>query len=121
MTLNERIITALVPLGISVDVTEHTPDGAERFCVIIPASDNFECCADDRPISGTETAELALYCKGNYLAFRDETLKLLVGAGITVTDARYLEFENDTKYHHCIFDVAAVRNYEEVFYGDNRT
>lgn len=121
MTLNERIITALVPLGISVDVTEHTPDGAERFCVIIPAADNFECCGDDRPLSGTETAELALYCKGNYLAFKDAVLKLLVDADITITNARYLEFEDDTNYHHYIFEVAVVRDYEEVFYGYDRT
>ncbi len=115
MSLNEQICTALAPLEISVTVSEHTPDGAERFCVIIPTSDNFECCGDDRPLSGTETAELALYCKGNYLAFKEAVLKLLVGTEITVTSARYLEFEDDTKYHHYIFEVAAVRNYEEVF------
>lgn len=114
MTLNERIITALAPLDISVTVTEHTPDGAERFCVIIPEQDGFECCGDDRPISGTEQVELALYCQGNYLAYRDEVLKLLVGAGITVASGRYLGFEEDTKYHHYIYKVADTRNYEEV-------
>ena len=115
MTLNERIIAALAPLKISVTVVEHTPDGAEQFCVIIPASDSFECCGDDRPFSGTESAELALYCKGNYLAFRDEVLKLLVGAGLTVKGGRYLEYENDTEYHHYIYEIVDTRNYEEVF------
>lgn len=115
MTLNKRIIAALKPLDVSVTVTEHTPDGAERFCVIIPGADGFECCADDRPVSGTETAELALYCKGNYLAFKDAALGLLIGAGITVTSARYLEFEEDTDYHHYVIEAAAVRDYKEVF------
>lgn len=115
MTLNELINTALAPLKVSVTVVEHIPDDAERFCVIIPASDNFECCGDDRPLSGTEGAELALYCKGNYLAFRDEVLKLLVGAGITVTGGRYLEYEENTEYHHYIYEIVDARNYEEVF------
>lgn len=115
MTLNERIITALSPLGISVTVMEHTPDGAERYCVIIPSSDGFECCGDDRPLAGTEDAELALYCKGNYLTFRNEVLKLLVEAGITVTGGRYLEYEEDTEYHHYIYGIVGARNFEEVF------
>lgn len=114
MTLNERIRTALAPLNISVTVVEHTPDNAERFCVIIPSSDNFECCGDDRPLAGTEGVELALYCKGNYLAFRDEVLRLLVDAGITVTGGRYLEYEEDTEYHHYVYEVVIARNFEEV-------
>ena len=115
MTFFEKIGTALEPLEISVDVMEHPVDGTnDRFCVIIPASDDFECCADDRPLLGTEAAELALYCRGDYLALRDDVLKLLVGAGITVTGGRYLEYEKDTEYHHYIFEVEDARNYEEV-------
>lgn len=115
MTFFEKIGTALAPLKITVSVMEHPVDGTNnRFCVIIPGSDDFECCADDCPLLGTESAELALYCKGDYLAFRDEVLKLLVGARLTVTDGRYLEYEKDTEYHHYIFEVEDVRNYEEV-------
>lgn len=115
MTLNEQIDKALKPLEITVSVIEHPVDGtSDRFCVIVPENDNFECCGDDAPISGTENAELALYCRGDYLAFRDEVLKLLVGSGLTVTGGRYLEYEKDTEYHHYIFEVVDVRNYEEV-------
>jgi len=79
----------------------------DRFIVIIPTSDNFDLHADDKPLAGSEEAELALYCKGNYLAFRDKVTELLAAADITITGRRYLEFEKDTDYHHYIIEVAA--------------
>lgn len=110
MTLNERIIEALTPLNTAVSVMENPTDGGvyNRFIVIIPTSDNFELYADDKPFAGSETAELALYCKGNYLAFRDEVTNALIAADITITRRRYLEYEQDTDYHHYIIEVAAV-------------
>lgn len=108
MSLNERVINALAPLNVSVTVIENPTDSGKRdkFIVIIPTSDNFELYADDKPLATVETAELALYCKGNYLGFRDKVTELLITADITITNRRYLEFEQDTDYHHYIIEVA---------------
>lgn len=38
------------------------------FLVIIPGTDDFPVCADDRPIVETEEVELALYCNPYELA-----------------------------------------------------
>lgn len=122
MTLNERIIKALSPLNVPVTVVEN-PTGSgviDKFIVIIPTSDDFELYADDKPQAGTEEAELALYCKGNYLAFRDKVTELLIAADITVTSRRYLEFEQDTDYNHYIIDVAVEFQQEDI-YGNDRT
>ncbi len=110
MTLNERVINALSPLNVPVTVMENlTDDGVcGKFIVIIPTSDNFGLHADDKPLACAEEAELALYCKGNYLAFRDMATELLIAADITVTGRRYLELEKDTGFHHYIIEVAAV-------------
>lgn len=107
MTLNERIIKALSPLNIPVTVVENPTDSGviDKFIVIIPTSDDFELYADDKPLAGTETAELALYCRGNYLAFRDKVTELLIAADVTIASRRHLEFEQDTDYHHYIIDV----------------
>ncbi len=109
MKLNERVINALSPLNVPVSVMENPTDGGacDRFIVIIPTSDNF-VYADNMPFAGAEEAELALYCKGNYLAFRDKVTEFLIAADITITGRRYLEFEKDTDYHHYIIEVAAV-------------
>lgn len=122
MTLNERIINALAPLNVPVTVVENPADSGaiNKFIVIIPTSDDFELYADDKPLAGTEEAELALYCKGNYLAFRDKVTELLIAADITIASRRYLEFEQDTDYHHYIIDVAENFQQEEI-YGNDRT
>lgn len=108
MSLNEQIITSLAPLNVSVTVAEHPTDTQkrEKFIVIIPTNDNFGLHADDKPLAAVETAELALYCKGNYLGFRDKVTERLIAADITIINRRYLEFEQDTDYHHYIIEVA---------------
>ncbi|MCM1166442.1 MAG: hypothetical protein NC299_13430 [Lachnospiraceae bacterium] len=113
MTLNERVIKALEPLNVSVTVAENPTDSGvpDKFIVIIPTSDNFDLYADNEPLAGADEAELALYCKGNYLAFRDKVTELLTAADITITSRRYLEFEKDTDYHHYIIDVAAETSF----------
>lgn len=108
MTLNERIIEALAPLGIPISVMEHMTDSgkSDRFIVIVPENDDITY-ADDKPLDFTENAALQLYCKGNYLSFRDEVTNALISADITISSRRYLEYEQDTGYHHYIIEVAA--------------
>ena len=65
------------------------------FLVIIPGTDDFPVCADDRPIVETEEVELALYCKGNYLKMRDEITTRLLDADITIVSRKYMEFEKE--------------------------
>lgn len=107
MTLNERIIEALSPLNVPVTVMENPTDSgmSDSFIVIVPENDNI-VYADDKPIAFTEGVELQLYCKGNYLGFRDEVTNALISADITIKSRRYLEYEQDTEYHHCIIEVA---------------
>lgn len=109
MTLNERIIGAMGPLEIPVSVLEHMTDSgmSDRFIVIVPENDDI-VYADDKPLDFTENAALQLYCKGNYLGFRDEVTNALIAADITISSRRYLEYEQDTDYHHYIIEVAAV-------------
>lgn len=109
MTLNERIIAAIAPLDIPVSVMVHAVDKgkSDRFIVMIPQTDDIEY-ADDMPMNFTENIGLQLYCKGNYLGFRDEVTNALTAADITITGRRYLEYEEDTEYHHYIIEAAAV-------------
>ena len=115
MSLNSRIIEAVKPLKLRVSVAEHPvndeegkPHRPDAFLVIIPGTDDFPVCADDRPLVGTEEAELALYAKGNYLKLRDEITEKLLEADITIASRRYLEYEKETKYHHYIFEVVGI-------------
>ena len=74
------------------------------FLVIIPGTDDFPVCADDRPIVETEEVELALYCKGNYLKMRDEITTRLLDADITIVSRKvYGVRKMKQNYHHYIF------------------
>ena len=107
MSLNSRIIKALEPMKLKVTVSEYPvndekgkPQQPNTFLVIIPGTDDFPVCSDDRPIVETDKVEMALYCKGNYLKRRDEITTRLLDADITITSRKYMEFEKETKYHH---------------------
>ena len=115
MRLTFRIILAFDTLKLKVTVSEYPvndeegkPQQPDTFLVIIPGTDDFPVCADDRPIVETEEVELALYCKGNYLKMRDEITTRLLDTDITITSRKYMEFEKETKYHHYIFEVMGI-------------
>lgn len=109
MNLTERIDVALAPLGVPVSVMEHMTDRgkSDKFIVIVPENDDI-AYADDKPLAFVEGAALQLYCIGNYLGFRDEVTNALISADITISSRRYMEYEQDTGYHHYIIEVAGV-------------
>ena len=76
--------------------------------VIIPGTDDFPVCADDRPIVETEEVELALYCKGNYLKMRMRLPQDFWMLTLRLYPEKYMEFEKETKYHHYIFEVMGI-------------
>ena len=108
MTIYERVIKALEPLNITVSTLEHFTDKGvtDNFIVIVPENDNIDY-ADDKPIAFTENAELQLYCKGNYIGFRDKVTNALISADITITSRQYLEYEQDLDFHCYSIGVAA--------------
>ncbi|MBD5128442.1 MAG: hypothetical protein HDT43_00730 [Ruminococcaceae bacterium] len=109
MNLTERINVALALPGVPVSVMENPTDSGKinKFIVIIPENDDITY-ADDKPLDFVEGAALQLYCKGNYLGFRDEVTNALIAADITISSRRYMEYEQDTGYHHYIIEVAGV-------------
>jgi hypothetical protein len=106
VSIYELIINTLEPLNIPVSINENTDKAAERYIVIIPLYDAFDVFADNMPSIEVSEIELAVYSKGNYLKLAKDISILLIDAGFTITNRRYLEYEKDTKLHHYIIDVA---------------
>ena len=68
MSLNSRIIKALEPMKLKVTVSEYPvndeegkPQQPDTFLVIIPGTDDFPVCADDRPIVAVSYTHLDVY------------------------------------------------------------
>lgn len=80
--------------------------------VITPLADTYELHADNLPNYETEEARLSLFSKGNYLKRKNELARSLLKSDFTITDRRYIGYENDTSYHHYAIDVAKLYKLE---------
>ncbi|MGF7143214.1 hypothetical protein HNQ56_001637 [Anaerotaenia torta] len=110
MSLLEELNILLEPLGTPVETSVFTAAAPETYIVITPISDIFEMYADNQPYFETQEAQLSLFSKGSYTALKNRLVKALLGADFTITDRRYIGFEESAGYHHYAIDVA--RNYE---------
>ena len=119
MSINELIIQTLSDLVSDISVAENLANDEkgrkkqpDTFLVIIPVFDKLLLSADNVPTMQSEEIVLALYTKGNYLSLRDRITKRLLGAGISILQRRYEEYEDDTGYHHYTFDLELAQEIE---------
>ena len=100
------LLSPLVPIETGV-FSGAAPD---RYAVVTPMNDSFELFADNVPNGEIQEARISVYDKGAYTVIKNEIVRLLLSANITITDRRYIGHEDDTGYHHYAIDVA--NNYE---------
>ena len=103
-------LTALISPMIPVETGVFSETAPDRYAVITPMVDTFELYTDDKPRHEIQEARLSLFDKGNYTALKNQIVRDLIDADITITDRRYIGHEDDTGYHHYAIDVA--KNYE---------
>lgn len=104
MILLEEMNTALTGL-VPVETGGYSDRPPDVYAVITPMADDYELFADDTPQAETQSARLSLYHKGSYTALKNSIVAAFLGAGLTITDRRYVMFERDTGYHHYAIDV----------------
>lgn len=82
----------------------------EEYLVLTPMTDEFTLFGDNCPLIEVAEVRISLISKGNYLQRKRQLTKVLLDAGFTITDRRYIGREDDSGYHHYAIDVA--HNYE---------
>jgi hypothetical protein len=102
----EELNTIITSLGIPVEAGGFSGKPPDEFIVITPLIDMFALYADGVPGADIQEARISLYTKGNPRQTRDRIIRTLLGAGITITDRAYIEFEQDTRLHHYQIDAA---------------
>ena len=107
MSLLSELNTLLDALQIPVETGVFTGKAPETYVVITPLTDTFALYAGDDPQYEVQEARLSLFSQGNYRPLKRQIEKALLAAGITITDRRYIEHENDSGYHHLAIDAAA--------------
>jgi hypothetical protein len=109
-----NILTELNELLTNVGVTFETGafggKAPEEYVVIVPLADQLNLFANNRPETEVQEARLSLYCKGNFIKLRNRLTKALLESDFTITDRRYVGYEESAKLHHYAIEVA--KNYE---------
>ncbi len=93
-------------LDIPVETGVFTGTAPDEYLVLTPLVDSFALHADNRPQYDVQEVRISLYAKGNYVERRDQIVRALLAAEITITDRRYIGHEDDTGYFHYAIDVA---------------
>jgi len=81
--------------------------------VITPLVDTFELHGDNSAGYEIQEARLSLFIKGNYTQLKRTIVSTLLSAEFSITDRRYIGYEDDTGYHHSAIDVAKLYKLEE--------
>lgn len=106
MSLLEELDILIGGCGLPVETGVFSGAAPNEYVVITPLSDTFGAFADNCPQSDVQEARLSLYVKGSYTKQKNVIVRTVLDADFTITDRRYIEYENDTCYHHYIIDIA---------------
>ena len=112
MSLLQELNTLLSPI-VPVETGVFSESAPNRYAVITPLTDTFELYTDDGPRHETQEARLSLFDRGSYTGTKNQIVRALLAADITITDRRYIGHEDDTGYHHYAIDVAKHYELEE--------
>jgi hypothetical protein len=105
MSILLELYTILDKLEAPVETGVFSGKAPDEYIVVTPMVDNFDVYADNQPFYETQEARISLYSKGNYQKCKNQIVKALLDNEITVTDRRYVGYENDTNYHNYAIDV----------------
>jgi hypothetical protein len=105
--------TILEPLGLPVETGVFTNEAPDRYLVVVPLIDEFENYADDLPLADIQEARISIYAKYNYQPIKDQIVRAVLAAGMSVTARQFIEYETETGYYHYNVDVVHCYNVEE--------
>ena len=106
MSILSELNSLLDGLGIPAETGVFSAAAPDEYAVVTPLADIYEVHADNHPCFEVQEARLSLFSKKNYIRRKNRIAAALLAAGFTITDRRYIGYENDTDFHHYAIDVA---------------
>ena len=113
MSLLSELNAVAENLGIAVETGVFTDTAPNEYLVLTPLVDTFDLHADNTPGVDVQEVRLSLFTKGNYTKRKNQIVRALLAADITITDRRYVGHEDDSGYHNYAIDVANYYEMEE--------
>jgi hypothetical protein len=109
----QELNTIVENAGLPVETGVFSGTAPDEYVVVTPGSERFELFSDNAPGMNIEEARLSLYTKGSYIEKKDLLVRMLLTAGFTITERRYIEHEDDAGYYHYSVDVVKPYFLEE--------
>jgi hypothetical protein len=113
MSILTELISYFNNLPIPVETGVFSDTAPDVYVVITPIANTFGYFADNQPNFDVQEARISLFSKGNYQQIIAQIVGDLIELDFTLTDRRYLGYENDTGYHHVAIDVEKYYGLEE--------
>lgn len=105
MSILSELNTLLTPI-LPVETGVFSGVSPDEYLVLTPLTDSYAMFGDNMPLIDVSEVRISLFSKGNYLQRKRQITQVLLNAGFTITDRRYVGYETDTGYHHYTIDVA---------------
>jgi hypothetical protein len=114
MSLLSEINGILDGLGVSVETGIFSGVPPDEYAVLTPLYDGFPLFADNAPQMETQEVRISLFSKGNYRQRVRQITAALLSEDVTVTERRYVGFEEDILYHQYALDALQTYEMEEI-------
>lgn len=102
--------TLFSELNIPLEAGTFRGPPPDEYLVLTPITDGFDVFADNLPDYEVSEVRISLFTKSNYIKRKNQITKLLLESDFTITGRWYVEYEQDTGYHHYTID--AAKEYE---------
>lgn len=93
-------------LELVVETGGFTEPAPDLYLVLTPLLHSYEYFSDNKPQVDVEEIRVSIFSKGNYNSTRRKLETEFLKEEIFITDRRYIEYEEDTGYHHYVIDIA---------------
>lgn len=113
MSLLADLNTIARAVKIPVETGTFSGTAPTEYLVLTPLTDTFDIHADNSPGVDIQEVRLSVYAKGSYTKLKNNLIRHILAAGITITDRRYIGHDPDSDYHHYAIDVANYYEMEE--------
>lgn len=110
--LLSELKTLLTALGFSLATAAYEADPPDEYVVISPTRDTFLGYADNAPRFESQSAQINLYKRGNYLGRKNELTGALMRNLYKIQVRRYEGFDPNTGLHCYVISVLKVYGLE---------
>ena len=113
MNILSELTTLINTLNVPIETGVFSGVPPDEYLVLTPLTETFAVFGDNKPTQEVQEVRISLFSKNNYLARKNQLVRIILQADFVISDRRYVGHEDDTGYHNFCIDIAKEYNFEE--------